>query len=261
MKPVILCQALYDQARLYDLALCSYRNVQSDGDVIADCVRRFSRIPVAHVLELGCGPAPNAADLAHRGYHYAGLDINPAMVAYGRQKYATLADRVRFVEGDMLAIPPDLSADLILLLAGSFFPLTNEDIRSHLVSVARVLRKGGLYLLDTCIECPGGDEDAPRRFRHTAEGIEFDITMAWRWVDCAAQVIDATITVEAREQERTLHLESADRFRRLFPQELRLWLELVPGFEFVGWWKDWDLATPLDGQVEAGRSLVAIRRV
>ena len=36
----------------------SYRDIKSEVDVFGECIRRYSKIPVRRILDIGCGSAP-----------------------------------------------------------------------------------------------------------------------------------------------------------------------------------------------------------
>jgi SAM-dependent methyltransferase len=95
------------------------------------------------VVELGCGPGHVAACLAGQGLEIAGLDLSQAMVAEAHR----LFPRLRFVVGDMLALP---FADGALAGTVSFYSIVHFDdaqLRQALAEMARVLRPGGLAAL------------------------------------------------------------------------------------------------------------------
>ena len=69
---------IYDNPKYYEIAF-DFRNIAAEVDLFEECFRRFARIPVHSLLEIGCGTCPHMIELARRGYKYTGLDINPNM--------------------------------------------------------------------------------------------------------------------------------------------------------------------------------------
>ncbi|MCL6613731.1 MAG: hypothetical protein K6U03_03765 [Firmicutes bacterium] len=70
---MIIMDALYKNPRYYEIAF-SYRDILHEVDVLEECMRRYSLIPVENVLELGCGNSPHMEELLKRGYQYTGIE-------------------------------------------------------------------------------------------------------------------------------------------------------------------------------------------
>jgi demethylmenaquinone methyltransferase / 2-methoxy-6-polyprenyl-1,4-benzoquinol methylase len=89
-------------------------------------------------LDLACGTGDIAFEIASRGARVAGLDITERMIELASRRSA---GRVRFLVGDMLALPfPAESFDLITTGYG----IRNvPDIDAALREIHRVLRPGG----------------------------------------------------------------------------------------------------------------------
>lgn len=105
---------------------------------------RMARVaPGAHALDLACGTGDIAYEVAKQGARVVGLDVTERMIRLARAKQGG-AGRVRFVVGDMMALPfPDASFDLITTGYG----IRNvPELEPALAEIARVLRPGGLFL-------------------------------------------------------------------------------------------------------------------
>lgn len=92
-------------------------------------------------LDLACGTGDLTRALARRypGAQTVGLDLSPEML--DRARAATPSDAIRFVEGDLQALPfPEASFDVVT--AG--YALRNApDLSGALAEIRRVLRPGG----------------------------------------------------------------------------------------------------------------------
>jgi len=127
-----------------------------DVDRVAMLVPRDARI-----LDLGCGYGRTLAQLAALGYHrLVGIDTAGAMVARGRRQYPDLDLRV-------LAPGPlpfaDATFDAVLLIAVLTCVPADDDQRTLVAEVHRVLRPGGLlYLTDFLL---AADERNVARYR------------------------------------------------------------------------------------------------
>jgi SAM-dependent methyltransferase len=101
------------------------------------------------VLEVGPGPGEVAVRLEARvpGLQLTGLDIDPSMVALAeaRAARAGVSDRVRYLTGDVAAMPlEDASFDLVL---SSFSAHHWPDGPAGFSEIRRVLRPGGRALV------------------------------------------------------------------------------------------------------------------
>jgi demethylmenaquinone methyltransferase/2-methoxy-6-polyprenyl-1,4-benzoquinol methylase len=96
--------------------------------------------PGMRALDLACGTGDIAFAIASRGAHAVGLDITHRMLQIARAK----GDGVRFVTGDMLALPfPDQRFDLVTTGYG----LRNvPDLAAAIAETRRVLKPGGVFL-------------------------------------------------------------------------------------------------------------------
>jgi len=106
------------------------------------------QLPAAgHVLDLACGTGRIAVPLAARGFTVAGLDISERALAVAREHGPELDLR----HGDMRELPwADETFDAVINLwtAFGYFATRGEDERA-VAEAARVLRPGGLFLIDT----------------------------------------------------------------------------------------------------------------
>jgi ubiquinone/menaquinone biosynthesis C-methylase UbiE len=144
-------------ARTYDLIFGwllggLYRRIADD------LAGTLGAVDMPEVLEIGPGPGRLAMELGRRnpGLRLTGLDIDPAMVARAaaRAERAGVADRMRFVEGDVAALPfADASFDLVTSsLSVHHWP----DATAGFAEIRRVLRPDGRAII----------YDLPDRWRH-----------------------------------------------------------------------------------------------
>lgn len=141
---------LYDYPKYYELAF-SFRGLDEEVDVYEQVIGKYSRIPVRSVLDIACGPAPHMSEVVKRGMQYTGLDSSAAMLEYARMKANEQSIAANFIESDMKKFTLADPVDFAFVTLGSFYLTTTEDIVSHLQSVAKILRPGGLYVFQWCI--------------------------------------------------------------------------------------------------------------
>ena len=102
------------------------------------------------ILDLACGHGRHSIELARRGYtQVTGLDYTPAYLEIARRDVEAAGVAVRWLHGDMrtLTFKSEFSAVYCALVA--LFPFDDETNQAILNGVARALRPGGRFLVDT----------------------------------------------------------------------------------------------------------------
>jgi ubiquinone/menaquinone biosynthesis methyltransferase len=100
--------------------------------------------PLTHALDLACGTGDIAFAVAGRGARVVGLDVTHRMVQLARLKAPASGAPVRFVTGDMMALPfRDEEFDVVTTGYG----IRNvPDISGAIGEMRRVLKPGGTLL-------------------------------------------------------------------------------------------------------------------
>lgn len=251
--------AVYQSPQYYDIAF-SFRDIPAEVDVLEAVITQYSRIPVACVLELGCGPAPHVEELARRGYTSMGLDLSRPMLASAHQKADTVQASARLHVANMIDFRLDASVDCACVLLGSLYASTTTELRSHWHAVGRALKPGGLYLLDWCVPCaPPADRTAS--WEMVQDGTTVQTTYRVKPVNPVEQIVEESLTMEVDDAGTQTILRETLLRRDIYPQEFLLLIASHTDFEFVGWWNNWDLTQPLDGTQPITRPIVVVRRV
>jgi SAM-dependent methyltransferase len=130
-----------------------YRDVFTPEATAADVdgiVARLGLAPGARVLDLACGHGRHAIPLAERGYAVTGYDLSEAMLARARADAAARGAGLRWVRGDMRALPFESAFDAAInvFTAFGYFEDPEEDLET-LRRVRRALVPGGRFLLET----------------------------------------------------------------------------------------------------------------
>lgn len=253
-------ETFYDNPEYYDLAF-SWRDLAREVDVLEECIRSYSRIPVKRVLELASGTSPHLEELSKRGYHYTGLDINRAMVDWSKEKAGRLGIDAHFIQADMADFRIPEPVDFAFTMCGSLYTKSTGEFVSHLDSIAAALRPGGLYFLDWCINFEWNQPKTEQKWKINRNGVEITVSFREKVIDLASQIAEHRLVGDLKESGREHHLESVDTIRVLLPQEFLLFLERSGTFEFVGWWNSWDLERPMEKEATADRPIVLIRRI
>jgi SAM-dependent methyltransferase len=101
--------------------------------------------------------------IVRAGVRLVGIDRSAPMIARAQRRLARarLADRAMLVRGDIRHLPfrSRRKFDLVMAPYGILQSLTRErDLRATLASVARVLRRGGLFGIDLVPDLPRWEE-------------------------------------------------------------------------------------------------------
>jgi SAM-dependent methyltransferase len=108
--------------------------------------RAFDVGPGAQLLDVPCGNGRHSIELAGRGYRMTGLDLSEEFIAEARNA-TSLA--VRWVRADMCSLPWVSEFDGAYCLGNSFGYLAWEQARQLLAAVARGLKPGARFVMDT----------------------------------------------------------------------------------------------------------------
>src|SRR6185295_18518883 len=137
----------YTAPRLYEIAFDMNR--KGEVDFLVHCFKRFARRSVRTVLDIACGTGPHLVRLAERGYQTTGLDLSQRNIEFLGERLADKGLRGDLVVGDMTNFRLKRPVDAAICMQDSQgHLLTNEQLVSHLRSVARAVRPGGLYVFD-----------------------------------------------------------------------------------------------------------------
>ena len=252
---------IYDHPKYYEIAF-SFRDIPAEVALFEECFKRFSKIPVKSVLELGCGNSPHMEELIKKGYQYNGLDLSQAMLKYTREKASRINAQVNLIHRDMLDFSLEEKVDFVYILLGSLCAKNTSELITHFDSVGRVLRKGGLYLLDWCVEF-----DPPRLGESDVSwdmekgDIKVKTTVSWKSINKAEQTFEETIAFEIDDHGKKQNITGTDLKRAIYPQEFLFFISNHKHFEFMGWWNNWNLQEPLEQVEKIDRPIALVRRI
>lgn len=128
------------------LDLYRHRDADEAEHAVEQAIALAALRPEHAVLDLCSGAGRHLAAMTARGFLPVGLDLSSVLLRAGRETHA----EARLVRGDMRRLPfASRTFDGVLSFFTSFgyFPGDDEN-RSVLQEVGRVLRPGGRYVLD-----------------------------------------------------------------------------------------------------------------
>ncbi|MBD3298574.1 MAG: methyltransferase domain-containing protein [candidate division Zixibacteria bacterium] len=253
----------YSQAEAYDTAF-GFRDLDFECDTLDALCEQFRGAKPRSFADLGCGPAYHGIHYATRGLRTYGLDINPHMIEYARAKAKRFGTKVEFVQGDMREFDLPEPADLAMCaIATIHYLLTNEDMITHLRSVARNLTDGGIYVFEA--NHPRDVFNIARSAKNEWEFEGRDISVITSWgvdeqFDPITQLATSTIHMEVKRgtDTQTYDFENLDRCHT--HQELKLLIEQSGVFEPMTWLGALDVKQPLDNSKESWRMIPVLRK-
>ena len=219
------CLDVYENPYYYDVAF-GFRDIAKEVDFFEECIRKFSKVRVKRVLDIGCGPSPYMLELVKRGYAFTGLDKSKPTLDYSMEKARKAGIAIGVIHADMRKFQVKENFNFAFCMLGSLEVETNSEFLSHLDSVAKCLSQGGLYLLDSGIQFDwtklGGES-----WTVIKDGLIINVTWETAPLNFVEQKIIERITLEVIEGKRTKVLKTEKVGKLIFPQEfLNLLIEM-----------------------------------
>jgi SAM-dependent methyltransferase len=101
----------------------------------------------SHLLDVPCGNGRHSIDLAKRGHHVTGVDQSEEFIA--EAKAASVSLPARWIIADMRRLPWRAEFDGAFCFGNSFGYLDSESARDFLIAVARTLKPGSRFAIET----------------------------------------------------------------------------------------------------------------
>jgi len=251
---------IYDYPQYYEVAF-SFRDIPREVTFMRNCMEHHSRIEVRRMFEVACGFAPHAGELIGNGFKYLGLDNNRNMLDYAVAKWRHLNPRPEFLEADMISFDTSEQVDFAFVMLGSLYLNGLTEMTSHFDSLSRCLKRGGLYFLDWCVQFEDPLKYADNNsVTYEQNGISVESKFNIRLIDSASQMYEEIWTLDVNDRGRRRKLQMVERNRAINPNEFLAFVRNRTDFEFVGWWKDWDLSQPIIDTTTVTRPVALLRR-
>lgn len=229
---------IYRHAEYYEIAF-GFVNPRTSVDTLEAFIREHSKIEVRTVLDICCGPALQLREFARRGYQAIGLDCSEPMLQYLRRKADEEHVNVETVNADMTDFDLDTRVDFSYIMMGSFIYVKDTPgLLSHLSSVARALKPGGLYLIENLsIDWVSPESWTPVTWVMERDGVRVQTTYQKRLTNALEQTIQQVNSLEIDDHGTQLQVTDCDDLKLIMPQELRAIVELHGQFEFLGFFE------------------------
>ena len=223
---------LYDRPDYYNLAF-SFRDIKHEVNFLEKVVEKFSKIPVKTILELAAGNSPYMEEVAGRGYHYVGLELNKKMIASSKEKAARRSIRARFIRGDMKNFSMAAKVDLACVLLGSLYVNSDSDLIHHLKSVGKTLKSGGLYMLDGVVEFfPGQIKRQSWTMKNKNNTVK--TTYIPQIIDDAKNLYNEKIILQVIKNGKTFLVERDEVKKRFNKEDFLAIVKKEGSFQYVG---------------------------
>ena len=141
----------------YDRSILQWLLFRPSHKAIIAKIRNLYGDKPLRILDIGCGTGVFAARILESlpGARVWGMDLVPGMLAKGKHRWESLADRLTPVLGDSERLPFDAGRFDVVTCANSFHHYPHQD--RAVAEMHRVLRPGGsLLLIDGYRDRPWG---------------------------------------------------------------------------------------------------------
>jgi len=276
----------YKHPLYYEIAF-SFRNIKKEVDFFEQCIKKFSKIKVRNILEIGCGNSPYLFELNKRDYRFTGLDLSKEMLKYTKKKAKERGIKINTLLANMVKFRTRKKYDFAFVMLGSVYVNSNKDFLLHLDSVSNCLRKGGLYLIDASIafNLPCNKEEwavhlknrklyliyknktsklpTPKHAKWLTEknNIKVKVNVDYKIINKVNQIRRQTITLNINEDKKKKKIVIEDSIGKyIFPQEFLELVKVNGKFEFIGWFNNFNLKKPLEKAKTFNRTITILRR-
>lgn len=143
-------RSIYDFPDVYDKVLrAPLKQMETEVRSIHRLLQR-DEVSRARILELACGTSTHGILLAKKGHSITGVDWSQSMLNGANKRAESAGVSLDLIHSDVIEFSLDRERFDCAIFMAETFPLITEsgDIRSHLESVRRHIKKGGLYIID-----------------------------------------------------------------------------------------------------------------
>jgi ubiquinone/menaquinone biosynthesis C-methylase UbiE len=162
--------------------------------------------PGDHILDLCCGYGRHALGLAHYGCIVTGQDLSETMLQTAQINAKNAQQQIRWVHSDMRRIPFDAEFNAIISMFTSFgYFQTDDDDQKVLHQIAKALKPGGLFLLETIYQPRIIRTTAPHGITHYPDGL---IVLEERHINLLTSHNEVHISLINPEGQRTEYRQS-----------------------------------------------------
>jgi len=256
----------YTMPEIYDIAF-DFRDVPKQVDFLLDIAGQYAGRKIGSAMQMACGPAYHAREMARRGLASDGLDLEPNMAAYTRELVRDEELVCEIHEGDMRFYRPGRKYDLVYCLMASFAQLqTNQDILDNFSCAADMLTDGGIYIISTAHprDFYGDEKKSVETSWSMTRG---DITVETNWggddqqFDPLTEIDDIIVSYTVTTPDGTTQYDFPDRYRRCSMMTFLALIRLSGRFEIVDMYGDFSRKVKLTNDSACWRFMPILRKI
>jgi SAM-dependent methyltransferase len=250
----------YDFPQYYDLAFRS--ETRCEADFIEAACRKYCPFPSRRLLEPACGTGRLVTELAARGYHLDGFDVNQQALDYLRRRLLRRGLRARVFQADMADFRPPACVDAAYNTFDGFRHLLDEQAaRCHLECVAAALRPGGIYILGLHLLPPDASEECTERWTERHGRTQVGVTLRVLATDRRRRIEVLRVSLLVRSGGKLVRLRSEFPLRIYTAGQLRRLLSRVPTLELCDVYDFWyEIDHPLELDDEISDTVLILRK-
>jgi SAM-dependent methyltransferase len=161
---------------------------------------QLALVPGANLLDVPCGDGRLALELASRGYRMTGVDLSKDFLRAAREAAAGRGLLVEWRRSDMRDLPWPRAFDAEFSAGSSFGYFDDAGNAAYLEAVARAVKPGASFLIDSSWVAESVLPDFRERLEMEAGGIHF---VAENRYDPSRGRVDNRFTVSRGDEKET----------------------------------------------------------
>jgi len=228
--------SIYGEPLYYEIAF-SFINPSRQINLFEKFIKKYSKVKPVSFLDIGCGPSPQLLELAKRGYKCTGLDLCPNMLKYLTLKAKETGLKIETKKADFTNFTVKEPFDFTMMMMGTIGYIDSTvKLISHLKSVAKALKPGGLYLIENFRTVRSKEHFfSPQTWMIKRKNILIRVFYKIDIKDSVNGLETETILLEVEDHgKKHLFKQKAD-IKIFSPIEFFEAIKITESFEFLGW--------------------------
>jgi hypothetical protein len=161
------------------------------------------------------------------------------MISYLKKTASAEGLKIEVIKADMNNFNLRQKIDFAYIMMGSIIYVKNNNLfLSHLDSVAKSLKSGGLYLIENLpINWADPAFFKKQKWVMNVNGIKVKTTYQIEPKDALSQIVTQTIKMEVSDNSKKFEYIDQDDLKIIFPEEFKLLADKNGKFEFLGFYE------------------------